>query len=72
MDPRYETAAGLARLYRIPRGTIYYWAHVDEWRRLPGRPVGYLRADAQASYDRRRGDEQASEDRALQALPPVG
>ncbi len=48
------SAADLATLFRVPVGTIYYWAHDDHWRRTKGRPVLYHHADANASYARRR------------------
>lgn len=38
----------------IPIGTIHYWASVDRWARIEGRPTRYLATDAQATYDTRR------------------
>jgi hypothetical protein len=53
VDPAYATARDLSHLYRVPLGTVYYWASADRWRRTTGRPKGYHRSDAQRSYDRR-------------------
>lgn len=52
------TARDLAALYRVPAGTIYAWASTDRWRRTVTRPRRYSIADAQASYDRRKGQRQ--------------
>ena len=51
----YASAADLARMYRVSPATIRSWAHRDGWRRTRYRPIRYLLADAQASYDRRHG-----------------
>jgi len=49
------TAAELAKLYRVPTGTIYRWASEDKWRRSRrGQQVRYHGGDAQRSFDRRR------------------
>lgn len=47
------TAADLARIFRVPLGTIYRWAHEDGWKRH-GWPRVYDMDDVQESYDRRR------------------
>lgn len=53
--------AELARIYRVPVGTIYRWASEDRWRRVRrGRAVRYHGADAQNSYDQRRTADAAT------------
>lgn len=42
---RYLTAAEIVVLYRVPVGTVYWLAHRDRWRRIPGRPVLYDAGD---------------------------
>ena len=49
----WATAADLARLYGVSKGTIYAWASTDRWRRTRRRPKRYAWEDAQASYERR-------------------
>jgi uncharacterized protein YjcR len=49
----WATAADLARLYCVSRGTIYAWASQDGWRRRGKRPKKYAWEDAQASYEKR-------------------
>lgn len=56
--PLYLTGIQLAELWSVPVGTVQYWAHEDGWDRVAGRPTLYLAADAQLSYDTRRGGEQ--------------
>lgn len=52
--PGYATARDLARIYNVAVGTIYRWAHDDDWdRTAKGWPRRYDRNQAQASYDRR-------------------
>jgi len=54
-DKDWWGAAELARLYRVPVGTIYRWASEDNWRRMRrGQQVRYHGGDAQQSFDRRR------------------
>lgn len=52
----YATAADLARTYRVPLGTIYRWASLDQWRRTDPRhrPVRYHPEDADSSYVKHR------------------
>ena len=49
----WATAADLARIYRVRRGTIYAWASQDHWRRRGTRPKKYAWDDAQATYENR-------------------
>ena len=56
MDSAYATAADLTTTYHVGIKTIYNWASRDNWRRTRTRPRGYLRADAQRSFDRRHRD----------------
>jgi hypothetical protein len=42
----YVTARDLARLLRVPLGTIYRWASEDGWRRTRYRPIRYHMDDA--------------------------
>lgn len=53
--PLHLTGIQLAELWSVPVGTVQYWAHEDGWERIDGRPTLYLAADAQLSYDTRRG-----------------
>lgn len=55
--PLYLTAIQLAELWSVAVGTIWRWAHEDDWARVEGRPTLYLAADAQLSYDARHGEE---------------
>ena len=49
------TAAEVARFLRVPTGTIYRWAHEDNWRREgTGRRTKYHVTDATTSYEKRR------------------
>lgn len=50
----WATAADLAQLYGVSKGTIYAWASQDHWRRTRNWPKKYNWADAQDSYERRR------------------
>jgi len=45
----YVTARDLARLFRVPVGTIYRWASEDQWRRTRYRPIRYHIDDASES-----------------------
>ena len=55
----WATAADLARLYNVTRGTIHRWASEDRWRRRGRRPKRYNWEDAQTSWERRhQGDWQ--------------
>jgi hypothetical protein len=55
MTDAYLTAAQLAFLLDVPKGTIWYWASVDQWPRTADRlTTRYLASAAQASYDARR------------------
>lgn len=49
----WATAADLARLYGVSKGTIYAWASLDHWQRRGTRPKRYSWHDAQDSYERR-------------------
>lgn len=49
----WATAADLARLYGVSKGTVYAWASLDGWRRKGSRPKRYSWDDAQTSYERR-------------------
>lgn len=53
-EDSWLTAAQISELLRIPIGTVWYWAHEDEWRRQDRRPKRYHHDDAQRSYDSRR------------------
>ena len=53
----WATAADLARLYGVSKGTIQRWASQDHWRRQPTWPRKYAWEDAQASYERRRATQ---------------
>jgi hypothetical protein len=57
VDHSYATAADLAHIYQVARGTIWAWASQDKWRRTRTRPVRYSRADAEASWQRRHGQD---------------
>lgn len=48
--------AEIARLFKVPVGTVRRWAHEDRWART-ARPVRYRLLDAQASLARRRHTE---------------
>ena len=55
----YFTAADLAHIFHLSRGSIYRMASEDKWRRTRYRPIRYHMDDAQASWKRRhRGDWQ--------------
>ena len=49
------TADDIARLWKVPKGTVYRHAHLDGWRRYrqAGR-VLYHPADVTATFDRLR------------------
>lgn len=47
------SAADLAHLYGVAKGTIQRWASQDRWRRRGTYRKAYHLGDAQASYDRR-------------------
>ncbi len=49
----YLSAADLATLLRVPKGTIYRWASEDQWPRTKGRPVRYLASEAEHSQETR-------------------
>ena len=53
MDDAWATAADLARLYGVKRGTIHAWASQDRWRRKDTWPRQYNWEDAQTSWERR-------------------
>lgn len=53
-EDAWLTAAQLSELLRVPIGTVWRWAHEDEWRRVDRRPRRYHHDDAQKSYDSRR------------------
>lgn len=53
MTEIYLSAADLATLLRVPKGTIYRWAHEDQWPRTSGPPVRYLASEAEHSQERR-------------------
>jgi hypothetical protein len=59
-DAAWMTAAQLSELLRVPVGTVWYWAHEDDWRRLDRRPKRYHHDDAQASYEARRLEERSA------------
>lgn len=59
LDPML-TASQLSQLFRVPVGTVHYWAHEDTWRRDGEKPRRYHSEDAQASFDRRRQTREAS------------
>ena len=44
----------LAKVWRIPLGTVRRWASEDRWPRTRTRPVRYDPEAAQVSYERRR------------------
>lgn len=50
----WQTGPQLAALWRVPLGTVRYWASVDRWPRTHTRPTRYDPEAAQASYERRR------------------
>lgn len=50
----WQTGPQLAALWRVPLGTVRYWASVDHWPRTHTRPTRYDPEAAQASYERRR------------------
>lgn len=54
------TAAQISHLFRIPIGTVHWWASEDKWRRDEKRPRNYHSDDAQTSFDRRHIIEEAS------------
>ena len=54
MASPYLTAADIARIYRVPRGTVWRWAHEDGWRRTRLRPVRYHMDDVHTTYTKRR------------------
>jgi hypothetical protein len=60
--PLHLTGLQLAELWSVPLGTVQRWAHEDGWERIDGRPTLYLAADAQLSYDTRRGDARHAEE----------
>lgn len=49
------TADQLARLWRVPVGTVWRWASEDRWPRTRSRPTRYDPEAAQAGHDRREG-----------------
>ena len=49
----WATAADLARLYGVSKGTIYAWASQDHWRRTRRNPKKYHWEDAQTTYEKR-------------------
>lgn len=54
------TSAQLSELLRVPLGSVWRWASEDDWRRVDGRPKRYHLDDAQASYEARRVESEAS------------
>jgi hypothetical protein len=51
---RWMQAKELAAIWRVPVGTVRYWASVEQWPRTITRPTRYDPQVAQDTYERRR------------------
>jgi uncharacterized protein YjcR len=64
----WATAADLARLYGVAKGTIYAWASQDHWRRTHHAwPKRYAWEDAQTSYEQRHAAAHVAQAPEVQA-----